>query len=232
LPTLCLPNLSLLKRPHLPNLSLLSGGSSVVRHQQLINKTSGSPVVTTAEFDAHMRGLECCDGMDPAPEIDLYLSAAIAALEQYLGIAIGEQEWELLCLGLKRFEANTPIMLPRWPVRDVLNVSRFDAGQAVPYQPSDYWVNTSSRLTGVCPKGSLWRTGEQSGGVSIRYSAGYGAADLPRDLRLAILMLAGHYWENRLGEPVQIPFAAQSDGGIIPPTIRQILRPYQSWISA
>jgi hypothetical protein len=60
----------------------------------------------------------------------------------------------------------------------------------------------------------------------ITYQAGY--EEVPGGIKLGILMLIAHLYENRAGEPAEVKYNAQVLAGVgLPPTIISILYPYR-----
>jgi uncharacterized phiE125 gp8 family phage protein len=190
----------------------------MIRRQQLVTPAAKQPIPNEL-FDAHMRGLGCCDeGVVTAS----YLGAAVRAIESHTGLCIITQTWDCLFLNLEWDEVNSALEMPRWPVQDVVEVADYAFGVTSVVGGSSYYVDTFSKVGKVWPKNRQWQRHPQKG-VRVRYRAGFGdnPANVPEDVRTALMMLAGHYYENRLGEAT---FK-------LPPAVTQLLEPYSSWIS-
>jgi hypothetical protein len=114
------------------------------------------------------------------------------------------------------------IELPRSPVQSVTHLKTFDDNDnETTFSSSNYFVDTASdpgRL--VLNDGQTWPTDDlrSANGINVQYVAGYGSneGDVPEDIRVAIKMIAAHYYENR----------GDSDAKF-PKTALHILQPYQ-----
>lgn len=100
-------------------------------------------------------------------------------------------------------ERKTPIIvLPYPPLVQVNSVKYYDeAGVLQTISPSNYQVDTASEPGRIAPVyGYMWpTTGVRLNPIEIEYVAGYGDefGSVPVDLRHAVMMLIGHYNENR-----------------------------------
>lgn len=152
--------------------------------------------VTRELVKAHIRK----DDSDEDALIDFYISSAVKAAEKETRRALITQTRELR---LDRFpRCHDPIELPRPPLQSVASVVYVDgAGSAVTWAPSDYIVDTDSEPGRIRPAYNLaWPLARcQPGSVTVRYVAGYGDApeDVEPDIRHAMLLLIGHWFENR-----------------------------------
>ncbi len=109
------------------------------------------------------------------------------------------QTWEL---SLDKF-SQMPLNLPRPPLQEVLSITYKNAdGVETVYDPAEYVVDTSSdpgRINHaygrVWPIQALWTLGA----IKIRFKAGYGdtADKVPNKVKRAMLLLIGHWYENR-----------------------------------
>jgi uncharacterized phiE125 gp8 family phage protein len=108
------------------------------------------------------------------------------------------------------------LQLPMPPLASVTSIKYTDSvGVESTIAPADYVVNSDCSPGLVIPAyGKSWpsATLRPSGGIRVRYVAGYGlAASVPQGFKQAILLLIGHLYQNRelmanasLGE---MPFA-------------------------
>ncbi len=129
------------------------------------------------------------------------LSEAIEYCQDLQALAYLTQTWVLTLDDFPR--SIRPIVLPRPPLQSVTSIEYVDAdGDDQTLDASVYVVDTSNRLGGRIALAvseswpSVW---PEIGGVDITFKAGYGdaAADVPRKIRAAIKLFAGHLYENR-----------------------------------
>ena len=90
-----------------------------------------------------------------------------------------------------------------FPVAPVVAVSRVEVvdrlGVRSEVPPAQYWLEQDGQRPQLRPVGTLLPAIPVAGSVVIGFDAGYGAtwADVPADLRQAVLLLAAHYYEFR-----------------------------------
>lgn len=167
--------------------------------------------VTVSELKTHLR-------IDSTTE-DTYLSTLIQTAredcEQFQNRAYITQTWERVLDTWPRF----PFRLPMPPLVSVTRIDYHDTLDVeITWAASNYYVDTDSEpgrvglgYNIVLPTTTL----RALNAIKIQYVAGYGAAaDVPQRIKHAILMLCGHYYENReVSSPVElkeIPFAVSS----------------------
>lgn len=113
------------------------------------------------------------------------------------------------------------IDLPLGKVSSVVSVSYVDAaGVTQTVAPADYVIDLGDLPAHVLPAyGKTWPSPRaQASAVRVRFLAGYGAApaDVPPDIRRALLLLCGHWYEHRevvLASnliPTPLPFAVSA----------------------
>lgn len=149
-----------------------------------------------------------------------YLQGRIAAArghaEGNLHRALITQTWELV---LDAFPSAGTIALPMPPLQSVEAIT-FTNAEGVTYtvDPSTYLVlpdETPGRV--VLARSKSWPsvTLQSAGAVRVRFVAGYGdPAKVPERIKQAMLLLIGHWWENReavnVGNQVtQIPLTVE-----------------------
>ncbi len=140
--------------------------------------------------------------------IETYLRAALAAIEGRIGKMLFQRRflWVLDCW--REAEQALPVS----PVSGIVSLTLVDAagGEGVV-------VNTAYRLIKdlhrprLAGKGTSLPTIPSEGAVKVVFDAGFGAAwtDIPVDLRQAVLLLAGEYYEHRHDDGAQaagLPF--------------------------
>ena len=156
--------------------------------------TPAAPIVTWGEAASHLR----IDDETERALVETYVEAATQHLDAEYGIlaggTLGVQTWEL---HLDAFPWG-PILIPLSPLVDVLAVSYVDMdgfGQSI--DPLNYAIDNKSRDGWVVPvAGFAWpSTLAAINVVTVRFRAGN--ATVPAPLKHAVLLLAGHLYENR-----------------------------------
>lgn len=112
---------------------------------------------------------------------------------------------------------SVPFYLPMPPIESITSISYFAPdGTETAIDPSTYWLTPDGALS--LSEGKIWPsdTLRSTSGVKIVYKAGYGdtADAVPKRCRQAVLLMVGHWYENRENVVVdatanQIPDAAQ-----------------------
>jgi len=133
--------------------------------------------------------------------VESYIAAATQHLDGPKGIlgnvALGLQTWDYY---LDAFPCG-PIKLPLAPVVDVVSVGYADAeGVDQIVDPANYVVDTKSYDGWIVPvSGFGWPTTLATvNAVTVQFRAGrVGTAEIPPQIKLAIMVLAGHFYENR-----------------------------------
>jgi uncharacterized phiE125 gp8 family phage protein len=169
-----------------------------------------SAAVPVHGFAEHLRlGSGFADDGSEDAVLELYLRAAMAAIEARLGRALLARDYVFT---VSRWREDACQGLPIGPVRSVEAVTLIgaDASETV-VEPEAWSVMRDSqrpRLVGRFGR-SLPRI-PRSGHAEIRFRAGFGEAwdEVPADLRQAVFLLAAHYYEHRA------PSAAE--GGSMP----------------
>lgn len=177
-----------------------------------------APVVSLDDAKKHLRVV----GTNDDVYIEALTEAATAWLagpDGWLGRSIGTQTLEMQA---PYFEAdcNGVIALPFGPLIDIVLVKYLDtSGVETVLDPSKYVLDEAG-IRSVY--GEIWPSVRpQSDAVKIQYRAGYGVAPnydtdkIPRPIWAAILMLVGHWYENRETVVVgvtttELPFAAEA----------------------
>lgn len=162
---------------------------------RLITPPSTKPV-SLAEVRSYLRA----DDDEADSDIEALMDAAIGRLDGRngrLGRALCEQTWELL---LDAFPAGD-IVVPLPPLKVVASVTYLDAAGATQTVPSaQYLVDTASEPGVISLKpGQAWPAAmSQRNAVTVRFTAGYGAADaVPAGIKAAIKLIAGDLYRNR-----------------------------------
>lgn len=177
--------------------------------------------LTLDEVKAHLR-VEADHTLEDALLYG-YLRAAVGLVEAHTRRALMTQTWDL---HLDAFPAaGVAIRLPKAPLQAVNSVAYVDAdGATRTWASGDYAVAASSVAARLLPAyGKSWpATRAQAQAVTVRFTAGYGDAPaaVPEEIRVALLMLAMHFYENR---------APMNIGSIVNPlpfTVSALLEPF------
>lgn len=145
-----------------------------------------------------------------------FIAAAREYAEGYQGRALVTQDWDLF---LDAFP-EVPFKMPLPPLQSVTTIKYTDT-QAVEleFAAANYQYDADSSLGRIALKyGKSWPsvTLQTMNGVAIRFKCGYGdaAEDVPEKTRLAIKLLAAHFYENREATDIkahpEVPFAVHS----------------------
>ena len=176
---------------------------------KLVTPASLLPV-TLEEVKEHLR----VDDDDEDDLIGIYLDAAIAHAESFMGRALVDQTWDYY---LDSFpDCGGWIELPRQPV---LEVSAFDNGESPGFD--DYQVDLAGgRL--YLPQTASWPvTVNDVNVVRVRFRAGYvdtsespHVGEVPKDIINAIFLMVGTLYGIRetiiVGQsPVSVPWSAE-----------------------
>ena len=164
----------------------------------LMTPPSEEPV-SLAELKAHLR----VEHGDEDALISSLARAARRAVEARGGLALVAQGWRLW---LDR-PPEGAIALPRSPVFSLDAVSTVDtAGAILAVDPAlyDYEIGPRGR---VVLSGAIYPSRAISG-LRIDFTAGWAdASSVPEELKLAVTMLAAHFYENREGAAAERVFA-------------------------
>lgn len=147
------------------------------------------------------------DGLQDAL-IETYLRAAMAAIEGRIGKMLFQRRF-LLVLDCWR---DAEQALPVSPVSGIVSLTLVDAaGVEVVVPAIAYRLIKDLHRPRLAGKGAALPTIPSEGLVKVVFDAGFGPAwtDVPVDLRQAVLLLAGEYYEHRHDDGAQaagLPF--------------------------
>jgi len=167
----------------------------------ILTEVSAPPAaaVPVRAFADHLRlGSGFADDGSQDAVLELYLRAAMAAIEARLGRALLARDFAWT---VTHWREDASQGLPIAPVRAVASVTLIGAdGVETSVDPEAWSVLRDSqrpRLVGRFGR-SLPRI-PRSGHAEIRFSAGFGESwdEVPPDLRQAVFLLAAHYYETR-----------------------------------
>ena len=167
--------------------------------------------VNVAEAAIHLRLVPDDDSEDEAIIIPI-ITAAREYCEAITGQALAI---ETVTAYPDRVGAD-PIELPHGPVRSVTLVTVTDeSGTATPFDDYRFDPVRGTVTLGEVPDGSQ---------VAITYESGYTKKELPKTIRQAMLLLIGHWYENR--EAVVVGAIASIE---VKTTVETLLRIHRRW---
>ena len=164
---------------------------------KLITAAAATPVTLT-EAKAHLR----IDASDTTEDTGITTIIKIATdyAEKRLGMALINQTWEQY---LDEFPDEGSIELKYPPLSSITHVKYYDENDAEQtFASTNYYAVTTNEpgILELKPTSSGWPTTyDRKNAVTIRYIAGYGAAEtaVPELIRGAIKLLISHFFENR-----------------------------------
>lgn len=192
---------------------------------RLITPAATHPVsLPEAKYDRRL-ATDMVDAALPHPDDTQLLrliGAATRHCEEVTGRAFIAQTWER---ALDKFPTGS-IELPRVPALAITSVRYIDVdGVEQVISSVDYVLdNASDYEAWVVPVSGLsWPTcANTPNAVKVTYQAGYGTAEqVPDDIKSAILLLVGHFYENR--EAVNVGSIVTS----MPYAVDALLAPYR-----
>jgi len=153
--------------------------------------------VTLTEAKAHVR----VTGTDEDTLITSLIIAARQHIEDLTGRAFIQQTW---VLKMDQFPADNLITLPRCPALSVTSIGYVDTdGNSQTVSSANYQTDLSSEPARIFPDpdaSDTWPgTDDVLDAVTVTYTAGYGtsASSVPQWIKQAVLLLVGHWYENR-----------------------------------
>lgn len=156
----------------------------------LVTAPAVSPV-TLVTAKAHLR----VDFTDDDTIIQDYIDAATAVAQEQLGKVIITQTWD-------EATANPfgKVYLTKKPFQSLTSITYFDeANTSQTADLADFIVVANEDFAYVEPVTEWPRVYDRADAVTFRYVAGFGdaPADVPANIRQAILLLVGQYYEVR-----------------------------------
>ena len=150
------------------------------------------------DFKAHLR-LGTSFGLDTTQDEVLtgFLRAALSAIEARTGKILIRRSFTL---GLTAWRVRNAQSLPVAPVIEITRVTVVAQNGAETDAPgTSYWLERDSQRPRLRASSGMLPNIPQNGSALIAFDAGFGFdwADVPADLKQAVLMLAAHYYEYR-----------------------------------
>jgi len=178
----------------------------------------GTPLVLLADAKAHLRVTGAGEDM----LIEALLASACDFIGEYSGRVLASETWKIMDRGF-----SGEVKLPKSPAIAITEIGYFDtAGTALTANLADFSTVLGDDAAYVSPKsGKSWPSGDSArlDGVSITFTAGY--TTLPAALRMAVLLMVGHYYVNR-----EAVGAAQSE---LPLAVESLVASYRlGWAAA
>ena len=160
----------------------------------LVTAPASEPV-TTAEAKAHLR----VDVSDDDTLIDGLVASAREEFEEINGRSLFSTTWRARLHG---WPSDGRIALPRPPLQSVSSVQYTDEdGNTSTFASSNYYVVTDATPGYLALNADAdWpsATLRSHGAIEVQFVAGWDdVADIPQRYKQAILMLLGHWYENR-----------------------------------
>lgn len=152
-----------------------------------------------AAFRAHLRlGTGFADEATGDALLVQYLRGALAAIEARTGKALMQRDFRLILPCWRWPDAQA---LPVAPVSAVASVTLVDAAGVPEVVDADRWRLVVDRhRPQIVAAGAVLPMAPTGGRIEVDFTAGFGDwADLPDDLRQAVLLLAAQYYEGRTG---------------------------------
>lgn len=135
------------------------------------------------------------DGMQDGL-LEAYLRAALAAIEGRIGKMLFRRRFQWVLDHWREEEQALPIA----PVAEVISVTLVSvAGDSAVVPVAAYRLIQDLHRPRLAGRGGALPSIPTGGAVQVVFDAGFGAAwaDVPVDLRQAVLLLAGEYYEHR-----------------------------------
>lgn len=185
---------------------------------ELLSGPSSEPV-SLDEAKVYLR----IDHSDEDALIASLITTSRLQVEAGLGLALIEQQWMVQA---DCWPLSGVVDLPLRPLQSVDEIRVLD-GDGVPtiLDSLTYAVDTNGDRPRVASRTGYWPLpGARLAGIEIDITAGFGtdAADVPEDLRQALLALLAHWYEHR----GLVELGSQSPP--IPSAVSQLLSPYKA----
>ena len=152
------------------------------------------PVISITDAKEHLRVVHDAEDI----LIQWIVDAATEHCETFQGRAYVTQEFQLT---LPRFPHGRALRLPRPPLQGVEQIEYLDRnGDTQTLDSSAYRsVTTTEPGMVILNDGESWpQVGQAPDAVRVTFTAGYGGPeDVPHALQSAVLLYAGHLYENR-----------------------------------
>lgn len=133
-------------------------------------------------------------GSDEDMLITQQLAAAVAAVSERTGRRLGSETW-----AASYASVSGDLNLPMAPVQSITSIQYWDASDVSQTAlVSDFYFFADDDFATLRPKaGKAWPSvnSNRADAITVTFVAGY--SPIPAPLRTAVLMLLGHFFENR-----------------------------------
>ena len=155
--------------------------------------------------------------------ISTLITAARLHIEGTTGRALISQSWRTIC---DSWPENRQIILPVAPLLSITQIIVYDSeGSPTSLGLAQFQPETKTAPARIFVPSSIAGLPEmrEHNGIEIDYVAGHGSlgSDVPADLRQALLMLVGYWFENR--DAVVIA----GSGAVVPPGFEALVGTYR-----
>lgn len=185
---------------------------------EMLSGPAGEPV-SLAETKVYLR----VDHFDEDALIASLITTARLQVEAGLGLALIDQQWMMQA---DCWPLSGVVEVPLRPLQSVDEIRVLDAdGAATIVDSISYAVDATSAPPRIASRTGFWpRPGARLAGIEIDLTVGFGAdaADVPDDLRQALLALVAHWYEHRG------PAEQGSASPAIPNSVSRLLSPYKA----
>jgi uncharacterized phiE125 gp8 family phage protein len=176
--------------------------------------------VSLADAKAHLR----VDIPDDDALISRLITGARSELERGLGRALITQTWTLW---LDAWPPGFTVPLPLAPVQSIEQVRIYASDDSFSILPATgYLLDGQGAPPRLIRRGTYaWPQPTRPGnGIAIDVTAGHGSqpTDVPAALRIALLVLVGHWYENR-----QLADVSGGGANVLPAMVRDLIDPYR-----
>lgn len=179
--------------------------------------------VSLTEAKNHLR-------VDLSDDDSLISALIVAAREHAEAITRRAFITQTLKLSLDAFPANNgPIYVPMPPLQSVNSLKYFDTDgvEQTLNEGKDYLVDNESEPGRITPAPDTgWpATQNRPNAVSVEFVAGFGdASKVPQGIKQAILLMVGHWYENREAVTMQ-----GNNAGELPMAVDSLLMMHRIW---
>lgn len=179
--------------------------------------------VTLTEAKNHLR-------VDLSDDDSLISALIVAAREHAEAITRRAFITQTLKLSLDAFPANNgPIYVPMPPLQSVNSLKYFDTDgmEQTLTEGTDFLVDNESEPGRITPAPDTgWpATQNRPNAVSVEFVAGFGdASKVPQGIKQAILLMVGHWYENREAVTMQ-----GNNAGELPMAVDSLLMMHRIW---
>lgn len=178
--------------------------------------TASGLAINIADLKSHLR----LSTSDEDGLLTLYARAATHYVETKTRRALITRTFRLEMPEFPQAHGNS-FELPLAPVSSVQSIQYYDTqGVLTTWGTENYALDATSALPRIVPAYSVpypYVQSQHADGVQVNFTAGYGStfASVPQGLQFVVMLLAGHFWANRMpveavgGAGAEIPYTLQ-----------------------